>query len=474
METISSYGFFDAFLESFTSTNPFASMWFVFTHGGWLIVLIVLIRGLWELWLFEIRNTYYGAIPYVLLAIHVPKLSEQTPKAAENIFAHMHGMLSGKGTMWDRYWKGKIQENFACEIVSRGGFVQYYVRVPVKYRSVFESATFAQYPDAEIAEAVDYASEIPSKWPNEKYEMWGTELALSKSEEYPIRTYTAFEDKLTQTFKDPLASLLEFLGSLKEEEQVFIQIPICPVPDDSWRDGSIQVVNKLIGKTVTPKTPFLFSVVSGVADTFIEILGSILDPSRLSGGPAAAPPSGPAAPPTLMQHLSPGEKNVIEQVQMKASKQGFKAKVRIMYIAPREIFNRPHAMAGILGAFKQFSALDINGFTMDKFTKTAANYLFARERIAWRQNLLYLGYYFRSSGRGRYPYILNTEELATIWHFPLLETQAPLLRKASSKKAEPPAGLPQREKPIQKRSERARKQDELSGQGDIPENIPFI
>lgn len=447
-------------------------MWFAFTHGGWFIFLIVMVWGLWTLWLFEIRKAYYAAIPYVLLAIHVPKLTEQTPKAAENIFAHMHGMLSGKGTMWERYWKGKVQENFVCEIVSRGGFVQYYVYVPIKYRSVFESSVFAQYPDAEITEVADYRDEIPKEWPNEKYEMWGTELSLTRGEEYPIRTYTTFEDKLTQTFKDPLASLLEFLGSLKQEEQVFIQFPIVPVTDDIWRQASIDTVNKLIGKKVAPKTTILHSVVSGTADAFIEGVGNLITPSRFPGGATAPAVGGAAEPPTLMMHLSPGEKSVIEQVQMKATKQGFKAKVRIMYIAPREVFNKPHAMAGTLGAFKQFSSLDMNALIMDKYTKTAANYFFVKKRIAWRQNLLYLGYYFRSSGRGRFPFILNTEELATLWHFPLMETQAPLLRKSASKKAEPPAGLPQRERSVQKRIERKRQEE--ASEAEIQENIPFI
>jgi len=474
METIGSPDFLQYFLEGISSENPFSSMWFAFTHGGWFIFFIVMIRGLWTLWLFEIQKGYYGAIPYVLLAIHVPKLTEQTPKAAENIFAHMHGMMGGKGTLWDRYWKGKVQENFACEIVSRGGNVQYYVRVPVKYRTVFEAATFAQYPDAEITEAVDYANEIPSVWPNEKYEMWGTEFALSRGEEYPIKTYTAFEDKLTQTFKDPLASLLEFMGSLRQDEQIFIQIPITPV-DEKWREQSIATVNKLIGKQVTAKSNILHDVISGTADVFIETVGTALTPGRLPGGATATASAAAAAPPTLMQHLSPGEKSVIEQIQMKASKSGFKAKIRVMYIAPREIFNRPHAMAGVIGALKQFNTLDMNGFSMDKYTKTAANYFFVKQRIAWRQNLLYLGYYFRSSGRGRYPYILNTEELATIWHFPLKETQAPLLSKATSKKAEPPAGLPQREKPILKRFERMRKEESAQeAEQELPENIPFI
>jgi hypothetical protein len=52
-------------------------------------------------------------------------------------------------------------------------------------------------------------------------------------------------------------------------------------------------------------------------------------------------------------------------------------------------------------------------------------------------------YKFRSDARGRLPHILNTEELASIWHFPVeASVKAPLVQKAPGRKAEPPAGLP--------------------------------
>jgi hypothetical protein len=41
------------------------------------------------------------------------------------------------------------------------------------------------------------------------------------------------------------------------------------------------------------------------------------------------------------------------------------------------------------------------------------------------------------------PHILNTEELASIWHFPVeASVKAPLIQKVPGKKAEPPASLP--------------------------------
>jgi len=38
--------------------------------------------------------------------------------------------------------------------------------------------------------------------------------------------------------------------------------------------------------------------------------------------------------------------------------------------------------------------------------------------------------------------ILNIEELATLYHFPVVTVSPPLIKKTGSKRAEPPFGLP--------------------------------
>jgi len=38
--------------------------------------------------------------------------------------------------------------------------------------------------------------------------------------------------------------------------------------------------------------------------------------------------------------------------------------------------------------------------------------------------------------------VLNTEELATIWHFPMSHVKTPQVQKTISKRSEPPVGLP--------------------------------
>ena len=173
----------------------------------------------------------------------------------------------------------------------------------------------------------------------------------------------------------------------------------------------------------------------------------------------------------MMLHLSPGERSVLEQIQLKAGKPGFWCKIRVVYIAPKEIFSKPAAIGGIMGAFRQFNTQDVNGFTIDPFTKIIANYFYVPQRIARRQRLLWKAYRIRSGGRGRLPMFLNIEELATIWHFPLIDTKAPLISKALSKRAEPPLRLPMRDDEsvtYQKPVAPEKKFD------DVPDNLPFM
>ena len=50
------------------------------------------------------------------------------------------------------------------------------------------------------------------------------------------------------------------------------------------------------------------------------------------------------------------------------------------------------------------------------------------------------GFFFQPEAQK--PFVLNTEELATVYHFPGMLSQTPGLARIESKRAEPPVNLP--------------------------------
>ena len=122
-------------LEQIADATPLESFWFVFTHGGWAIILWGLLLGTWRYWNFYILNAYADSVKYVILAIDVPKNNEQGPLAVENIFSQLAGG-HGTVTLYQRYWQGKHQLSLSLEIVSIGGYIQFIIRCPKDWRDM--------------------------------------------------------------------------------------------------------------------------------------------------------------------------------------------------------------------------------------------------------------------------------------------------------------------------------------------------
>ncbi|MBI4090327.1 MAG: hypothetical protein HY421_02895 [Candidatus Kerfeldbacteria bacterium] len=416
--------------------NPFAAMWFLLTHGAWVVLIPVFIYGAWQGWLEYIRNKFSGAQKYVLLAVDVPKENEQSPKAVEQIFAHLLGVQK-RGNIKERLIDGYTQLGFSLELISIEGYVQFLIRTPEKFRDLVEAAFYAQYPNAEIAQVNDYTAAFQPKFPNEEFDLWGTELKQTNKQFYPIKTYPSFEHSLSQTFFDPMANILEAFSRLGRGEQYWLQIVIEPA-SDRWRDEGVRLVKKLIGSKTSEKKTNLGWLPAWVSQGLYEsAVASVLPTS-----PLASETGQDKAPPSLMLHLPPHDRAVVEQVGIKLSKPAFLSKIRLMYVAKHDVFSRKRRSA-MLGPMRQFNTLDLNGFILDKKTKTNAELWFPNLRGNWRKLRRLYGYKYRSLKRGRNKFILNVEELATLYHFPVTTVvKAPRVQKTESKRGEPPASLP--------------------------------
>jgi len=460
---------------TFANQNPVTIGTQMMLHGGWVIFLVVLMWAIYKDIFLEYRaGQFMGKWKHVLMAIDIPKNNEQTPKAVENLFAALAGVYTSSNLI-DKYWNAKITESFSFEIVSIEGHTRFLIRTPTHFRDFIESIVYSQYPDAEINEVsdyVDYDSEeldaegnpIPFrkvKFPNKLYNLWGAEFILVKPYPYPIKTYIEFEHQQTQTFLDPMANLLEVMSKLNQGEQVWIQIVIQPQPP-GWGEEGKKIVSLIQGKDY--KAPEKFDatkIISAPAGAIGALGGGLLAEAFGTNPFGSAEDAKKEEDQWKMFKISPGERDVLIRVERKLSKQAFKVKFRMVYIGRKDIFAKGRGVTGVTGSIQQFNTADANAFKPGSFTKTAADYFYVDSRIARKQNRILRWYCNRTAWYGESNAtskltMLNPEELATMWHFPVMTVKAAQLEMMGSKRAAPPTRLPYHERaaPAAKKEER--------------------
>lgn len=387
----------------------------------------------WDFWKYYIYISYLRSVKWVLLEVKIPAVIEKTPKAMEQIFAAVYGIYSFGFTLVQKYWDGHLAEDFiSFELVGYAGGVHFYIRVPELYRNVIESAVYAQYPDAEVVQpAEDYRDLMPKTLPNKVYDIFGFDYHLIKDSSYPIRTYEYFEAPQEEYRLDPIAAITEVMSKLKDDEALWIQIFVRPTGDE-WKKKGEELRDKLAGRIKSAAPP-------GISQKIFEFIKNLI----------FAPLEHPIwteakeeKKESRLLLLTPGEKDILEAIEKKISKLGFEVNVRFVYIDKRESFTRLN-VAATISTFHQFNALNLNGFrpNIDTMTIVRGNIKWFKNQRLWsRKRQMYDNY--RKMRWPRKRSILNTEELATLYHFPSIVVEAPLLRRLGAKKGEPPAGLP--------------------------------
>jgi len=327
-----------------------------------------------------------------LLVLEIPKANDKSELAAEQLFASLHGILRDKGEL---ALNGGYQEHLSFEIASVNGQIRFYAWVPRTLRSFVEGQIYSQYPSVQISKAdEDYVS-------HEQHHgvSYSSEITLTDNEMLPIKTFQNFE-------VDPLAGITGALAKLESTgEEVWIQILARPIADDWHKASSLWVKGVKSGKS----SDFFGFKLAWISD----ILKALWQPPEV-GKPGVAP----------VKEVSERDKTRIAEAEKKATKLGYQVKIRLVYMGESTV-NAKLRMQAIVGTFKQFNSTNLNGFKMSSPT-------FAKEDLQ--------GYRARSFGKGGY--ILNIEELASVFHLPHTNVETPNVVWASSKSAEPPSKLP--------------------------------
>ncbi len=415
--------FVDFFRPLVTFLGFWDSIWWI-----WLPVLLFLIAR--ETWLLYRNKKWLSSIEFVVLELKFPLEVAKSPKAMEQIFFNLHGVNTGPGNRYEKYWDGEIVLHLSFEIVSDGGIIRFFIRTLRRFQKIIEANFHAQYPDAEITEVVDYVDEYPKTLPEmygQGYRVWGTELVLDKEDAFPIRTYVEFESMEEEQYLDPVSAILELFGKCKLNERVWMQILARGTGSD-WVKKGRKLVEKLREETKI-KTP------------------------------------APSAEGTGYEYFAPtpGQLDVIKAVERNISKPGFDTLIRVFYFAPEKVYSTEIPWQGLAGIFKGFAMTQMNTFRHNYTTWTTIHwsyppYIFPERRKEARRARL-LRYYrerkmplpsifsqleelgvFRMGGSQTF--VLNTEELATIFHPPTkVVMTTPRMEKMESRRVAPPVGL---------------------------------
>lgn len=328
-----------------------------------------------------------------LLVLEIPRANDKSELAAEQLFASLHGILRDKQEL---KLAGGHQEHLSFEIASVNGQIRFYVWVPKSLQSFVEGQIYSQYPTVQIYPAEEDYTEHE----RQHQVVYSTEIIPTASEFLPIRTFQNFE-------VDPLAGITGTLAKLETTgEELWIQVLVRPISDD-WHNYADKWIDR-----VKSGGAALFGGGSGG----MQWLGSILEalwkpPEYTESGSAAA-------------ELSERDKTRISEAEKKATKLGFQVKIRLAYLGESQT-NARLQMQALVGTFKQFNSTNLNGFKSSKA-------VFGKE---------YLEMYRRRAFPGD-GFILNIEELASVFHLPHTNVETPNIVWASSKTAEPPAKLP--------------------------------
>lgn len=453
------------------ASNPLLFIWTFFREGGWLLVIALFAVAfpilLYRNYVYSQQRKYLAKYHHVLLAIDIPKGNEQTPKAVEGVFAHLHGLH--KNPVWIEKIEGFMVPEISLEIVGIEGQSQFLIQCRDDARDMAEAAIYAQYPDAAITEVRDYTDFIPKDYEAAGYDLWGTELILQTKDFYPIKTYPFFEHTMSQQFLDPLSSLLELYSKLGPTEQVWLQLVISPI-NEHWTKAANHEVKKIIGeKEKHAKHPAVEIAGNVTTGLYQAVTATIIPPGKKEEKRLdTRQPS--------YTYLPPGEQAKVQGIQMKIAKLGYEVKFRMIYWAKKEFMNKTTGVLGVIGAIKQWNTQDLNAFKPESTTKTTINYFFKKYRLRRRKERLVYNYRHRILHRQfqlrnpftrawHKPIILNTEELASIFHFPVEpNVKAPMLQKTEAKRAGAPISLPV--EPAKEPSQRL----SIHSAGDVTDN----
>jgi hypothetical protein len=348
------------------------------------------------------QKNYERGLKVVPLLIHLPPPSDDIDVGSRDNRDVTEETISQATTMYDiiastvqtgfkRQFYG--QRHFSFEIVGMQGRVNFYAAVPVSLVDVVKQAINSAYPTARLEEVSEHNIFSPV---GRMSGTMGGEFTLKENYAYPIATFQELK-------RDGMTSLLNALASLGKEDGASIQYLIRPA-EPGWRKEASEFASRK--RKGEDKGLAFGSLAKDIAVAFTK------------------PPEGGDS----KKELSNIEQATLDSIDEKTRHSGFEVLIRV--VVSSNVSQRSLAVLNnVVASFSVYDSPGKNGFkyTMSKDVEE-----------------LVTAYIMRFFPPEHKEHVLNSVELATLFHFPD-ERNIPTsqLTRQGSKQVDGPRDIPE-------------------------------
>ncbi len=369
------------------------------------------------------RHWYYNKVilprtkNWVFMEVQMPKENseEKNPQlssneeAKKNMVGVVEQLYTALSAISHENWFWQPKEYISFEIACTDKKISFYINCPLHLQELVEKQLQAQYPHS-------FIEIIPGYNPFQKGgQIAAAELKAIRPYMFPIRTYKHMET-------DPLNALTNAMSKMGEGEGAAIQFILSPAGNHWQHKPRHMALEIQQGKNPDKVVKGMGARIA--SETFNVVRDSTIGKSHPGG--AMGDHHQDLTGMSSAINLTPMQQDLVKRFEEKASRPGFKVNIRVITSSIN-----PGAAAvnlnSIVSSFLQYHMPPFNGFNIKK-RKTGAivkDYMFR----------IYRGY-----GRKM---ILNTEELASLWHLPTPFLETPNIKWLQSKKAPAPVNLPE-------------------------------
>lgn len=324
-------------------------------------------------------------------------LHEEIAKG-ETIFAAVGGLRAERGI---KAWFWGRSDQFSFEIVASDKRISFYVVAPISGARYLEQQIHAHYPEAVVEEINDYNAF------SAQGSMAAAYLQTTKRFVFPLKTYRKME-------VDPLNSVINVLSKLEKNESLVIQYTVRSARA-AWHSRTRQVVSKILQKNSVKEGLKAASWWGGISIFFSEVFSSTKKKEANEQHTLKAPP-----------RLSAVEEEMVKSMEEKNLKAGLDVNIRVIACAQSQEKANLY-LENVGSAYTEY-----NNFSYGNVFSRPQKYNLDRTI----KDFIYRRFREKNS------FLLNSEELASIFHFPLPGTETPNILWLTAKNAPAPSNIP--------------------------------